>query len=164
MTCVGISKSVQRTLAVVVMAVLLWNAGCSAVTPAPTIAPTAPGQAHVAPATATAGPALGSQQVNDLRVVLTSRPASPIRGRNMLDVLIADAGSRPVTDAQVSFDMDMTTMSHGINIVPAQSSGDGHYTGRVFFMMPGPWRVITVIERPGKPADRVRFNFNVNLR
>ncbi len=164
MTCVRISKFAQMTLAVVAIAGVLWSAGCSAATPAPTVAPTATGQVHVAPATATPGPALGSQQVNGLLVVLRSHPASPIRGRNVLDVLIADAESRPVTDARVSFDMDMTTMSHGINIVPAQSNGNGHYTGQAFFMMPGPWRVITVIERPGRPADRVRFNFNVKLK
>jgi len=159
---VRISKRVQVTLALV--AALWWIAGCSTATPAPTIAPRAPGQVHVAPPTATAGPPLGSQQVNDLQVVLTSHPAPPIRGRNVLEVLVADAESRPVTDAQVSFDMDMTTMSHGLNIVPAQPTGNGHYAGQVFFMMPGPWRVITVIERPDKPAERIRFNFNVKLR
>ena len=162
MVIVKISKRVQVMLALV--AVLGWIAGCSTATPAPTVAPTAPGQVHVAPPTATAGPPLGSQQVNDLQVVLTSYPASPIRGRNVLEVLIADAESRPVTDAQVSFDLDMTNMSHGRNIVPAQPMGNGHYSGRVFFMMPGPWRIIAVIERPDKPVERVRFNFSVKQK
>jgi Cu(I)/Ag(I) efflux system membrane fusion protein len=102
--------------------------------------------------------------MNDLVVVLTGNPVMPIRGRNMLDVLITDDSGKPITDAQVAFDLDMTTMSHGANIVPAQSSGNGHYAGQVSFVMPGPWRVITVIQRPGKPAERVRFNFNVNLK
>ena len=81
-----------------------------------------------------------------------------------MDALVTDAAGRPVTEAQVSFDLDMTTMSHGLNIVPAQPTGNGHYSGQVFFMMPGPWRVITVIERPDKPVERIRFNFNVKLR
>jgi hypothetical protein len=142
----------------------LWIAGCSTATPAPTVVPTAPSQVHVAPPTATVGAPLGSQQGNDLVIVLTGNPALPVRGRNVLDALVTDAAGRPVTDAQVSFDLDMTTMSHGLNIVPAQPTGDGHYAGQVFFMMPGPWRVITVIERPDKPVERIRFNFNVQLR
>ena len=161
MTCVGISKSTQMTLAVVAIAGVLWSAGCSAATPAPTVVPTAPGQVHVAPATVTPGPALGSQQVNGLLVVLRSHPASPIRGRNVLEVLIADAESRPVTDAQVSFDLDMTNMSHGLNQVTAEPTGDGHYAGQVRFMMPGPWRVIAIVDRPGHETAKLRFEFMV---
>ena len=159
---IEISKRVQVML-VLAMA-LWWSTGCSTATPAPTVVPTAPGQVHVAPPTATVGPPLGSQQGNDLAIVLTGNPALPIRGRNVLDALVTDAAGRPVTDARVSFDLDMTTMSHGLNIVPAQPTGNGHYAGQVFFMMPGPWRVVTVIERPDKPAERIRFNFNVKLR
>jgi len=148
----------------VLVTVLWWSTGCSTATPAPTVVPTAPGQVHVAPPTVTAVPPLGSQQGNDLVIVLTGNPALPIRGRNVLDALVTDAAGRPVTDAQVSFDLDMTTMSHGLNIVPAQPTGNGHYAGQVFFMMPGPWRVIAVIERPDKPVERIRFDFNVKLR
>lgn len=159
---VKISKQLQVTL--VLAAAMWWITGCSTATPAPTVAPTAFAQVHVAPPTATAMAALGRQQGSDLVIVLMGNPAVPIRGRNVLDALVADAAGRPVTDAQVSFDLDMTTMSHGLNIVPAQPTGNGHYSGQVFFMMPGPWRVITVIERPNKPVERLRFNFNVKLK
>ena len=157
-------KTLPLQVTLTLVAALWWITGCSTATPAPTAALTAPGQVHVAPPTASVGSPLGSQQENDLVVVLTGNPALPIRGRNVLDALVTDAAGRPVTDAQVSFDLDMTTMSHGLNIVPAQPTGNGHYAGQVFFMMPGPWRVVTVIERPGKPAERIRFNFNVKLR
>jgi len=159
---VKISKQLQVTL--VLVAAMWWITGCSTATPAPTVAPTALAQVHVAPPTATVVPALGRQQENDLVIVLTGNPALPIRGRNVLDALVTDAAGRPVTDAQVSFDLDMTNMSHGRNIVPAQPMGNGHYSGRVFFMMPGPWRIIAVIERPDKPVERVRFNFNVKQK
>ena len=157
-------KTLPLQVTLTLVAALWWTTGCSTATPAPTAAPTAPGQVHVAPPTVTAVPPLGSQQGTDLVIVLTGNPALPVRGRNVLDALVTDAAGRPVTDAQVSFDLDMTNMSHGLNIVPAQPMGDGHYAGQVFFMMPGPWRVITVIERPDKPVERIRFNFNVKLR
>jgi hypothetical protein len=157
-------KTLPLQVMLALVTALWWITGCSTATPAPTAAPTAPGQEHVAPPTATAVPPLGSQQGNDLVIVLTGNPASPIRGRNALDALVTDAAGHPVTDAQVSFDLDMTTMSHGLNIVPAQPTGNGHYAGQAFFMMPGPWRVIAVIERPGKPVERIRFDFNVKQK
>jgi hypothetical protein len=157
-------KTLPLQVMLALVAALWWITGCSTAAPAPAAAPTAPGQVHVAPPTASAVPALGSQQGNDLVIVLTGNPASPIRGRNVLDALITDAAGRPVTDAQVSFDLDMTTMSHGLNIVPAQPTGNGHYAGQVSFMMPGPWRVIAVIERPDKPVERIRFDLNVKQK
>jgi hypothetical protein len=69
-----------------------------------------------------------------------------------------------VDDATISFDIDMTNMSHGKYVVAAAPQGNGRYAGQVRFMMPGPWRAIARIERPGQPAEQVRFDFNVNMR
>ena len=56
----------------------------------------------------------------------------------------------------------MTNMSHGLYLVATEPAGIGHYAGDVHFSMPGPWRVITIIERPGLQTVRLRFEFRVN--
>lgn len=109
-------------------------------------------------------PALGSKQLNGLTITLLSTPAQPIRGLGTLEAVITNAQAQPVTDAQVSFDIDMTNMSHGKYVVTAAQTAKGRYAGQVRFMMPGPWRAIVAIERPGQPPMRVRFDFPVNLR
>jgi hypothetical protein len=106
----------------------------------------------------------GSKQVADLTIALFSAPYPLVRGNDVLEAIVTDAQGQPVTDAQVAFDLNMTNMNHGKNIVVATPQGEGRYAGRVFFMMPGPWRAITVVQRPGQPAIQARFDFQVNLR
>jgi hypothetical protein len=108
-------------------------------------------------------PALGGKQSDDLLVWIFSDPNPPIRGDNTLEVFVADTDGQPISDAKLSFDIDMTNMSHGKNVVTSSSLGEGHYSGKVFFLMPGPWRVIVGIERAGQ-TNTVRFDFMVNLR
>ena len=111
--------------------------------------------------TVTQGPALGGKQSGDLLVWIFGNPNPPIRGDNTLEVFVTDANGRPISDATLSFDIDMTNMSHGKNVVTASSLGEGRYSGEVFFLMPGPWRVIVGIERAGQ-TNTVRFDFMVN--
>jgi hypothetical protein len=107
------------------------------------------------------GTALSTKQGDGLKVSLSSNPNPPIRGNNTFEAFITDAQGNPVSDAKVSFDIDMTNMSHGKNVITASSLGDGRYNGKVYFMMPGPWRLIVNIERTGQTTP-VRFDFNVN--
>jgi hypothetical protein len=124
----------------------------------PLSTPTASGSLALAPGT------LGNKKSVNFVVRLSSNPTPPIRGIGTLEAVVTDANSQPINDAQVSFDLDMTTMSHGKNIVPAEPAGQGLYSGQAFFMMPGPWRSIVVIERPGQPPVQARFDFRVNAR
>ena len=105
-------------------------------------------------------PALGGKQSGDLLVWIFSDPNPPSRGATTLEVLIADLDGKPISDATISFDIDMTNMSHGKNVTAASSLGDGRYSGDVHFLMPGPWRVIVGIERAGQTIT-VRFDFMV---
>ena len=107
--------------------------------------------------------ALGGKQSGELLVWIYGNPNQPIRGANTLEIFVADANGKPITDAKVSFDLDMTNMSHGKNVVTASSLGEGRYNGSVHFLMPGPWRVIVVVDRNGQ-TEKVRFEFNVNWR
>jgi hypothetical protein len=109
------------------------------------------------------GPTLGAMRSGDLVSWLTSRPTQPARGLAVLDVYLVVTSGQPVTDARVVLDSDMTNMSHGPNIVAAAPLGSGHYTGNVRFSMPGPWRVIAVVERPGQDTVKLRFAFNVSF-
>jgi nitrogen fixation protein FixH len=106
----------------------------------------------------------GARQAADLTITLYSAPNPPTRGTNVLEAAVTDAQGQPVADAQVAFDLDMTNMSHGKNVVAATPQGDGRYAGRAFFMMPGPWRAIALVARPGQPTVQARFDFQVKLR
>jgi hypothetical protein len=108
-------------------------------------------------------PALGGKPSGDLLVWIFSDPNPPIRGDNIFKAIVTDSNGKPITDATVSFDINMTNMNHGKNVVTAASLGEGRYSGNVFFLMPGPWRVIVGIERAGQ-TDTVRFDFTVNFR
>jgi hypothetical protein len=106
-------------------------------------------------------PALGGKPSGDLLVWIFSNPTAPLRGNNTFEAFITDAKGQPVTDATVTFDINMTNMNHGKNVVTASSLGEGHYSGDVFFLMPGPWRVIVGIDRAGQ-INPVRFDFMVH--
>ena len=105
-------------------------------------------------------PALGGKPNSDLLVWIFSDPNPPSRGETTLEALITDLDGKPVSDATISFDIDMTNMSHGRNVTAASSLGDGRYSAEVHFLMPGPWRVIVGIERAGETST-VRFDFMV---
>ena len=105
-------------------------------------------------------PALGGKQSGDLLVWIFSDPNPPVRGDNTLEALVTDSNGQPITDVTISFDIDMTNMSHGKNVVTASSLGEGRYSAEIHFLMPGPWRVIVGIERAGQTTT-VRFDFMV---
>jgi hypothetical protein len=128
-------------------------------TPIPTFKPAL----STTPAASTPQAALGGKQVGDLFVWLYSSPNLPIRGANTFEAVVTDASGQPVNGAKVSFDIDMTNMSHGKNVVEAKAISDGRYSGKVSFQMPGPWRVIVAVEQAGK-AQTVRFDFNVKSK
>jgi hypothetical protein len=133
--------------------------------------PTAAAAATAAPAAETGtlsprGAVLGktSQKVGDLTITLSAPKAAPVRGQNTVEALILNTSGQAVNDAKISFDLDMTNMSHGRNVVTAERIADGRYAANVTFMMPGPWRIISTVERGGKAIGSARFDFNVNMR
>jgi hypothetical protein len=106
-------------------------------------------------------PVLGGKQSGDLIVWISSNPNPPVRGDNVFEALVTDASGQPMSDAAISFDLNMVNMNHGRNVVAASALGNGRYRGVVHFLMPGPWRVIVGIERAGQMST-VRFDFTVN--
>jgi hypothetical protein len=119
-------------------------------------------QAVIISTTATLSPTQSpvTKQSGDLVVQLITDHNPPIRGNNIFQVFVTDTTGRPISDAQVSYDLDMTNMHMGKNVVNATWLGDGYYTGKVYLSMPGPWRVIASIDRAGQ-VTTVRFDFMV---
>jgi hypothetical protein len=104
---------------------------------------------------------LGEGRSASYVVRLSSEPVAPVRGKDILRALVTDGTGSTVADAQLSFDLDMIRMSHGKNVVDAVSQGKGLYAGEVHFLMPGLWRVIVRVARPGHDPESLRFEFNV---
>jgi hypothetical protein len=163
----------MRSARRIVLLVLTWAAVAACAEPAglpvglaPTVARSSPAPT-AAPATlppgAPAGPFLADgQQSGGLQVWLSSTPAQPLVGTAAVDAYVAGSDGQPVSGAKVTFDTDMTNMSHGPYLVAADPGAAGHYQGQVHFSMPGPWRIITVIERAGAPTVRLRFEFRIS--
>ena len=104
------------------------------------------------------------QQSGDLRAWLLSAPPQPGAGNAQVEMVLSGGDGRPVEGATVTYDTDMTNMSHGLYVVQAAPTAPGRYGARVHFSMPGPWRIITSVERPGQPPVRLRFEFTVQNR
>ncbi|HZY40458.1 MAG TPA: FixH family protein [Anaerolineae bacterium] len=147
----------KRSLWVLLLAIVA--AGCAGTSSTTTSAPS-PVNAVPAGVKLTGTPLGEGLRVGDYAVWLTSADA-PRRGAAQLDAVVVDQNDQPVADATVSFDIDMTNMSHGKNVIKTDPLGDGHYAGEVHFMMGGPWRVIVIVERANQAPVSARFNFNV---
>jgi hypothetical protein len=156
-----LSKLILGFVAIALTACGLQSASSG---PQPTILPTfIPSASATQDPNGIQVPALGGKQSDNLIVWIFGNPNPPIRGGNTLEALVTDTAGQPISDARVSFDINMTNMNHGKNVVTASPLGEGRYSGDVFFLMPGPWRVIVGIERPGQ-TNTVRFDFMVNYR
>lgn len=160
------SRNGWMKLAVVTAATAMLLVGCGAAGSQQAMMLGAPAEAPALSAAeqalAPAGPTLGGQRQGDVLAWLSSDPSQPVRGEARMDAYLVGIDGKPITDAKVTFDTDMTNMSHGLYLVQTQATGDGHYVGPVHFSMPGPWRVIAVVERPGQETARLRFKFTVN--
>ena len=153
-----------RALSLMAILALLSACGASESVSSGSKAPSAssPIAADISLPAAPVGPFLASgQQTGDVLVWLSSTPERPVVGNAQLTTSLLTRDGQPLSDAKVTYDTDMTNMSHGPYLVAAEPSGAGRYVGKVHFSMTGPWRVITIIERPGLPAVRLRFEFRV---
>lgn len=82
-------------------------------------------------------------------------------GPETLTLALMDTAGQPVTEAEVSFSLDMTNMHMGEYVVPAPATAAGQYTAAVEFSMGGPWRLVAEVRRPGRPAAQLVFDFPV---
>jgi hypothetical protein len=149
-------------LFVVALAILpIALSGCGAGAPAPAASATR-GLGPPAPTVAgISSPAVAGRQAGPYSVSMASAPNPAVRGANGVEVTVTDASGQPVSDAKVTFDLSMTNMNMGKNVVQATSAGSGRYTGNVFYSMGGPWRITVIVERAGQAAASTSFDLSV---
>lgn len=73
-------------------------------------------------------------------------PLQPGAATFMIDV--KDKNGKPVDNAKVSFDLNMTTMNMGTQQGDATPQGKGRYSVEGRISMRGPWRVSTKVTMP----------------
>jgi hypothetical protein len=105
-------------------------------------------------------PASGVKQAGNLRVWIVNSPSPPKAGNCTLDAYVIDSTGQPLSDAKLTFTLNMTNMNMGNQVVTPTLLGEGHYTSRVFFSMRGPWRVIITIVHTGQ-TNTTQFDFTV---
>lgn len=98
----------------------------------------------------------GSSQVS-----LTTDP-NPLRmGQATFIIDVKDGNGKPVDNAAVFFDLNMTAMNMGTQQGNATSQGNGQYAASGRMTMQGSWRVSTKVTMPDGNAINKDFTVNV---
>ena len=94
-------------------------------------------------------------------VTLTTDP-NPLRtGPATFIIDVKDKTGKPVDNATVFFDLNMTTMNMGTQRGNATSQGNGRYAASGQMSMRGPWKVTTKVTMPD--GSIVNKDFTVNV-
>lgn len=97
-----------------------------------------------------------TQKAGALTLTLSTEPAPPKEGENLLRLKIVDASGKPVENAQVTFAYTMPMPGMKVAKKTALFK-DGEYESKVTFGMAGTWEVTALIDREGKPEIRGKF-------
>ena len=94
-------------------------------------------------------------------VSLTTNP-NPLRtGPATFIIDVKDKDGKPVDNATVYFDLNMTAMNMGIQQGNATTQGNGRYAATGTMSMRGPWKVATKITMPDGSVVTKDFTVNV---
>src|SRR3989344_8713230 len=95
------------------------------------------------------------------QISLTTDP-NPLRLGNATFIIdVKDKSGKPVDNATVSFDINMTAMNMGTQQGNATSQGNGRYSAVGTMSMRGPWRVRTTVKMPDGSTENKDFTVNV---
>ncbi len=104
------------------------------------------------------------EKPSKLKIALTTKPKSPVVGKNKFTIRITNAEGKPVNDAKVLLTNSMPSMPGmpGGMTMEAEATrvGDGEYEALVQLVMGGPWKIVVVATRPGQPSTSATFNLN----
>ncbi len=104
------------------------------------------------------------EKPSTLKITLTTKPKSPVLGKNTFTMRITDTEGKPVNDATVRLTNSMPAMPGmpgGMSLeAEATRVGDGAYEALVQLVMAGPWKIVVVATRPGQPSTSATFNLN----
>jgi nitrogen fixation protein FixH len=94
-------------------------------------------------------------------VALTTDPNPLQTGPATFIIDVKDKTGKPVDNATVFFDLNMTSMNMGTQQGTASPQGNGRYAASGRMSMRGPWRVTTKVTMPD--GSIVNKNFTVNV-
>jgi len=102
-----------------------------------------------------------SNKVGNLQVSLTTDP-NPLRmGQATFIIDVKERSGKPVDNANVFFDLNMTAMNMGTQQGNATAQGNGQYAATGKMTMQGPWKVTTKVTLPD--GNVVNKDFTVNV-
>lgn len=103
----------------------------------------------------------GSSAGTEGGISLSTNP-NPLRlGQATFMIDVKDKSGKPVDDATVSFDINMTAMNMGTQRGTATSQGYGRYSAVGNMSMRGPWKVSTKVKMPDGSTENKDFTVNV---
>jgi hypothetical protein len=103
----------------------------------------------------------GSAANSSSGISLSTDP-SPLRsGKATFMIDVKDKSGKPVDNATVSFDINMTAMNMGTQRGIAKSQGSGRYSAVGNMSMRGPWKVSTTVKMPDGSVVNKDFTVNV---
>jgi len=85
-------------------------------------------------------------QAGKFTVVLSSNPAPPVVGQNILVITVKDGG-KPLSGAGVDVHLDMTTMSMPADVQAVPGAKEGEYGASVNLSMAGAWKVDVAVQQ-----------------
>ena len=94
-------------------------------------------------------------------ISLTTDPNPLQPGQATFIINVRGADGKPVDNATVSFDLNMTTMNMGTQRATATSQGKGRYIVTGNLSMQGPWRVRITASMPEGSTKNKDFVVNV---
>lgn len=98
------------------------------------------------------------RKAGGLTLMLSTDPASPRIGENLIRVTVKDAGGKPVSNAtvQLTYTMPMPGMMPAT--VPMKSGKDGAYEAKVNLGMGGQWDLTVTVQRAGQLDVKETFS------
>lgn len=94
-------------------------------------------------------------------ISLTTSPNPLQMGPATFIIDVKDKTGKPVDNATVSFDLNMTAMNMGTQQGNATSQGNGRYAASGRMSMRGPWKVSTKVTMPDGSVVNKDFTVNV---
>ena len=93
--------------------------------------------------------------------IVSSTPSPPVKGTNAMTLEIADSAGKPIDGATVSMTPYMIDHAHGSAVTPAVAPlGGGRYdVTKIYFPMPGLWKLTVTVQTAGAAPQEVAFAF-----
>ncbi|CAN5140742.1 hypothetical protein BH11PAT1_BH11PAT1_5850 [soil metagenome] len=102
-----------------------------------------------------------SASTGDAAISLSTDPTPLRTGPATFMIDVKDKSGKPVDNATVSFDINMTTMNMGTQQGTAKSQGNGRYAASGNMSMRGPWKVSTTVKMRDGSSESKDFTVTV---